>query len=106
MLLLDRSTGCRSQNGRNVQQHVRPCSDGSKRRMSDYDVTGVESTGTTTAESPLETTTAIDWDGPFCERDAYGDPTGYTYVRCPDCRIEVLTGQRDHATHRSECVHR
>ena len=73
--------------------------------MSVNDPAGVESTGTTTAESPLETTT-IDWDGPFCERNASGDLTGHTYVRCPDCEIEVLTAHRTHATHRQECVHR
>jgi len=73
--------------------------------MSHYDVTGVESTGTTTAESPPEPPT-IDWDGPFSERNAYGTPTGHTYVRCPDCAIEVLTNHREHATHRSACAHR
>lgn len=76
-----------------------------ERSMSTDDTAGVESTGTMTAESPSEIT-AIDWDGPFCERNASGDRTGYTYVQCPDCAIEVLTAQRDHATHRPECGHR
>ena len=74
--------------------------------MSDYDVTGVESTGTTPAESPTNPHNEFDWDGPFSEHNAYGDRTGHTYVRCPDCGIEVLTTERAHATHRPECAHR
>jgi len=74
--------------------------------MSRSDLASVESTGTTTAESPIETTLTIDWNGPFSERNAYGTLTGYTYVRCPDCGVEVLTGRREHVTHRPECEHR
>lgn len=77
-----------------------------RRSMSKLESVGVESTGTTTAESPIKTNPTIDWDGPFCERNAYDTLTGYTFVRCPDCEIEVLTGRRDHATHRPECGHR
>ena len=74
--------------------------------MSTDDSAGVESPGTTTAVSPAKPPTAIDWDGPFLEFNAYDDPTGYTYVRCPDCEIEVLTTNRTHATHRQGCPHR
>jgi len=73
--------------------------------MSIDDPAGVESTGTTTAESPRETSPEIDWDGPFCEHNAYGTRTGHAYVQCPNCGIEVLTGGRSHATHRPECGH-
>ena len=72
--------------------------------MSTDDSAGVESTGTTTAESLTEET--VDWNGPFVERDAYGAPTGATYLTCPACGIEVLTDSRTHATHRQECPHR
>ena len=74
--------------------------------MSANDPAGVESTGTTTADSPSQQTPEIDWHGPFLEVDAYGDPTGYQYVQCPACGIEVLTTQRTHATHREGCPHR
>jgi hypothetical protein len=72
--------------------------------MSTDDSVGVESTGTTTDAPPAET--AVDWNGPFSEQDAYGEPTGYTYVKCPGCGIEVLTGSRRHATHRRGYLHR
>ena len=71
--------------------------------MPKSDPAGVESTGTTPAESPPTTPPTIEWDGPFVETDADGDPTGYRYVRCPECGIEVLTTGRAHATHRSGC---
>ena len=57
----------------------------------------------TAAESPIKT--AVDWNGPFVERDAYGDLTGHQYVECPACGIEVLTDSRSHATHRTGCPH-
>lgn len=87
-----------------MRQHVRPCL--LDRSMSANDPAGFESTGTTTAESPPETITTIDWEGPLSEHDAYGTPTGYTYVQCPDCGVEVLTGRREHVTHRRGCPHR
>jgi hypothetical protein len=74
--------------------------------MSTNDSTGVESTGTTTAASPSESNRTINWDGPFVERNAYGTRTGYTYVQCPDCSIDVLTERRAHAAHREGCQHR
>lgn len=43
------------------------------------------------------------WDGPFTEYDKYGRPTGHAYVRCPDCGVEVLTGDKDRAYHRPAC---
>ena len=72
-----------------------------KGSMSTNDPAGVESTGTTTYSQP----TVIDWNGPFCEADAYGGTTGYTYVRCPECHVEVLTHHREHASHRAGCRH-
>jgi len=74
--------------------------------MSTDDPAGVESTGTTTAESPSHQSGPIDWNGPFLEVDAYGNVTGHQYVECPACGIEVLTDGRSHATHRSGCPHR
>ena len=71
--------------------------------MSTNDPAGVESTGTTTADAASSYKPTIDWEGPFVETDAYGEPTGYTYVRCPECGIEVLTSGHTHATHRSGC---
>lgn len=46
------------------------------------------------------------WLGPFQEADKYGDPTGAAYVRCADCGVEVVTGDKDVATHREGCRHR
>lgn len=74
--------------------------------MSANNLAGIESTGTTTAESSLETTTAIDWDGALCEHEAYGPQPVDTYVRRCDCGIAVRTGQRAYATYRSEWGHR
>jgi DNA-directed RNA polymerase subunit RPC12/RpoP len=74
--------------------------------MSTDDPAGVESTGTTTAESPAHQAATSDWNGPFLEVDAYGNLTGYQYVRCPACGIEVLAASRRHATHHPECPHR
>jgi len=45
------------------------------------------------------------WDGPFTEYDKYGQPTGHAYVRCPDCGVEVLTGDTGRAYHRPACPH-
>ena len=72
--------------------------------MSANNPAGVESTGTTTDTSPAEA--AVDWNGPFSERDAYGNVTGYQYVECSACGIEVLSDSRSHATHRRGCPHR
>ncbi|OYR52922.1 hypothetical protein DJ74_00325 [Halorubrum sp. Ea8] len=69
--------------------------------MSTNDPTGVESTGTTTAES--SNTDSDQWVGPFTEPSPYGGTTGYTYLRCRECGIEVLTDSRTHATHRAGC---
>jgi len=66
---------------------------------------GVKSTGTT-GESPATTTPDIDWNGPFLEFGADNEPTGYTYVQCPACSVEVLTNSRRHATHREGCPRR
>ena len=74
--------------------------------MSINDSAGLESTGTTTAASPTDSTPEIDWNGPFAEWNAYDRRTGFTYVQCPDCGIEVLTGRRAHAIHREGCRHR
>ena len=71
--------------------------------MSTSDPAGVESTGTTTADAVSSSEPTIEWEGPFVETDAYGEPTGYRYFRCPECGIEVLTNGRAHATHRSGC---
>ncbi|QLC35765.1 hypothetical protein EFA46_015930 (plasmid) [Halarchaeum sp. CBA1220] len=43
------------------------------------------------------------WEGPFTEYDKYGQPTGHAYVRCRGCGAEVLTGKKEHATHRGDC---
>ena len=72
--------------------------------MSIDDSADVESTGTTTAEWPIKT--AVDWNGPFLEVDAYGNVTGHQYVVCPVCGIEVLSESRSHATHHRGCSHR
>lgn len=45
------------------------------------------------------------WNGPFTEYNKYDRPTGHAYVRCVDCGIEVVTSQREHATHRAGCGH-
>jgi hypothetical protein len=74
--------------------------------MSTNDPAGVESTGTTTAESPSHQSVTVDWNGPFFEVDAYGDLTGYQYIECSACGIEVPSDSRSHATHRRGCPHR
>ena len=45
------------------------------------------------------------WDGPFTEYNKHGRPTGHAYVRCPDCGIEVLTGDTGRAYHLPACRH-
>ena len=97
-----------ARSGLNRMATVRPHRDRASNpgSMSIDDTAGVESTGTTAAASLAKPTSAIDWHGPFSEPDGYGGTTGYTYLKCPDCGIEVLTGHRNHATHRPECVHR
>ncbi len=45
------------------------------------------------------------WNGPFTEYNKYDRPTGHAYVRCGDCGTEVVTSQREHATHRPGCEH-
>jgi hypothetical protein len=44
-----------------------------------------------------------DWIGPFTEFDRYGESTGYTYVRCPECGVEVLESDTASASHRPAC---
>jgi hypothetical protein len=46
------------------------------------------------------------WNGPFSERDRYGQPTGARYVRCRSCGVEVLADHREAATHAGDCPHR
>lgn len=62
--------------------------------MSTKEAAGVESSG------PSE---RIEWQGPLAERDRYGEYTGASYVRCPDCGIEVIVGDTNRATHRDGC---
>ncbi|MFW5959440.1 MAG: hypothetical protein ACOCQ3_05510 [Natronomonas sp.] len=45
------------------------------------------------------------WEGPILELDKYGEPTGYQYVRCVRCGVEVLTDDRQNASHHEGCVH-
>lgn len=45
------------------------------------------------------------WKGPFLEYDKYGEPTGYRYVTCRSCGVEVLADNRENASHREGCVH-
>ena len=44
-----------------------------------------------------------DWEGPFTEYNQYGEPTGYAYVRCPECGVEVLEADTSTASHRPAC---
>ena len=44
-----------------------------------------------------------EWVGPFTEYDRYGEPTGHTFVRCPECGIEVLESDTPTASHRPAC---
>ncbi len=44
-----------------------------------------------------------DWVGPFTEYDKYGDATGHTFVRCPECGVEVLESDTATASHRPAC---
>lgn len=43
------------------------------------------------------------WRGPFAEFDKFGHPTGQRYIECGGCGIEILTDDREHATHREGC---
>jgi hypothetical protein len=52
--------------------------------------------GDNTGEAPT-------WSDSRIEYNQYGDPTGYRYVRCRGCGVEVLAGDREHATHRDGC---
>jgi hypothetical protein len=40
---------------------------------------------------------------PFTEYDKYGDATGHTFVRCPECGVEVLESDTATASHRPAC---
>jgi hypothetical protein len=62
--------------------------------MSTQETAGVESSG------PTE---RIKWQGPFAERDRYGEYTGASYVQCADCGIEVIVEDTDRAIHREGC---
>jgi hypothetical protein len=44
-----------------------------------------------------------EWVGPFTEYDRYGEPTGHTFVRCPECGVDVLEGETEHTIHRAGC---
>jgi hypothetical protein len=44
-----------------------------------------------------------DWVGPFTEFNQYGEPTGHTFVRCPECGVEVLESDTSTASHRPAC---
>ena len=72
--------------------------------MSKSDPAGVESTGTTPADSPRSYPDY--WIGPFEEPSQYGGTTGHTFLRCRACDVEVLTTDHAHATHRRGCPHR
>jgi hypothetical protein len=50
-----------------------------------------------------KTDEAPTWSEPTPENNQYGEPTGYRYVRCRGCGVEVLAGDREHATHRDGC---
>ena len=65
-------------------------------------MTATESTRTSGQESIA--TTVTEWEGPFLERDRYGDLTGASYVRCPDCGIEVIVEDTARAHHRDGCL--
>jgi hypothetical protein len=44
-----------------------------------------------------------EWVGPFTEFNQYGEPTGHTFVRCPECGVEVLESDTATASHRPAC---
>ena len=43
------------------------------------------------------------WVGPFTEYNQYGEPTGYAYVRCPECGVKVLESDTSTASYRPAC---
>jgi hypothetical protein len=45
------------------------------------------------------------WNGPFSERDQYGQLTGARYVRCRDCGVEVVVGGAGPGIHGDDCPH-
>jgi hypothetical protein len=44
-----------------------------------------------------------EWVGPFTEYNQFGEPTSFTFVRCPECGVEVLDDDRATASHRPAC---
>jgi hypothetical protein len=45
------------------------------------------------------------WNGPFSERDQYGQLTGARYVRCRDYGVEVIGGGAGPGVHADDCSH-
>lgn len=43
------------------------------------------------------------WLGPIPEVDQYGEPTGYCYVCCVECGVEVLEDEQASAAHYASC---
>jgi len=71
--------------------------------MSTHEPTPQEGTATELTDHTTVVAAPARWEGPFAERDKYGELTGAHYVRCSSCGVEVLTGGREHATHRDGC---
>jgi hypothetical protein len=90
-----RDAGLRCDGGEEIDDGWCPDCDGEKQ---------IETDGGIVVDEPSETDAKV-WDGPFVERDRHGDPTGYRYVRCRHCGIEVVEHEREHATHRDGCAH-
>ena len=74
------------------------------RQNGNDDRTGIEPRARQTAEGD-HSEEPDPWEGPFTGYNKHGRPTGHAYVRCADCRIEVVTSQREHATHQPGCGH-
>lgn len=70
--------------------------------MSTNEPTTQEGTATETNHAVVVDAPAR-WEGPFAERGKYGELTGARYVRCSSCGVEVLAGEREHASHRGGC---
>ena len=66
-------------------------------------MTAMESTRISGQEGIATSVEVTAWEGPFTERDRYGEYTGASYVRCADCGIEVVVGDTDRAAHREGC---
>jgi hypothetical protein len=74
-----------------VAQAVRARTDGGV-----VEANGAEIIATPETDGPV-------WEGPLPERDTRGRPTGAAYVRCRDCGVEVLSGNKEIAAHREGC---